>query len=1227
MRIESMARQAPLWPYFLLYFPQILFPHPSGLDPVAGVEVIEQGSLLEIRVPDKAILRWDSFSVGDGETARFILPGTKSSVLNRVAGGSPSEILGSLESNGSVYLINPNGILFGENSKLHVANLVASTLNISDEDFFAGIPRFEGTSSKSIANYGEIQAEQDLILAAVEVENFGKLRAQSVYLAAGSEVLLDKAGRQRLIVSRSYVDNPYESAIGAGGSFSGAEEIILDAGRGQLSVTGEIVSRNIQLLGDNIHLHETAWIDASSETLAGTVLVGGDYKGMNGDIPNAKNVWMHPEAQIAASALYEGNGGKVILWGEESCLFYGTILAEGGPVRGDGGFIETSSPKRLHSSGTISTFAPNGQIGTYLMDPCAVTVNSVAYSGIATFPPPSFTFSGATANVSTTSATTLLTYLNASNVTIDANTGTGGAASIDFLASLNWTSANQLTLNAPGGTVTINNVALTGNSSGKVLINANQTNITSAGANAGITVSGATGQVVVNSNLTLQAGISAGTTANAFIDSNNNSSTITVNGTVAINGGTSGALDARAYLESNGPILINGDVFLTGGNGAGAGEAYARINGNNVGTVTINGNLNCQGGTSVAGGAEAYVSGTTGDLRITGNVTATGGISNTASNVTSDSGILMNGTGAGMGADVTIEGNVNLYGGVASISGQANGTIQTEKSGDINLEGNVYLEGGVAGVGGQTRAVISAREAAVLNIIGGNSITLIGGTGAGGSPAQIHTADPPGSGVINIDISGPITMIGNPTAAVGTHEAHINAEEGGPINIRCASLTMTAGLSTASNAEITTIPPGGPISIITGPIVMTAQTSDALISADDGSVSISAGPIQLLGGTASTGAAQISTTGVGNISIGCSSLNLIAGTSGGTATTADVVTQTGDIFINASGPINIVGGNHSMSEANIQSRVSGDITIGCGSLVMTGGSAVTTNASITTQSGDIFIHSLSNAALSATLANAPANIQTFGSNLTLIADDNISLAGFSTLSTPASGGNLLAIAGNDFSVGAQSTIIVNGAGELTLVCDNDFPTPFGFGPGQFVLTPGGTIRNLGGGPVRIFTVSPIQNSFTPPTPATINNFPFFPSGLTFVDVPPYEYWCTYYDPAAGAVPPFSGSGIGGFEFTVFYKLCEQTLAVIATPQEEFLFDLNTFDTYFDKFYVQFNFDSAKLDPAFPTLDPPVRGNTFRRQLYFENVGRNPEPELMDNMPFIARNEEIEKEYE
>lgn len=93
-------------------------------------------SMKLVQTSKAGLYSWSSFDIGSSATFEIETPGSGSSSLHRVIGSTKlSEVYGTLKSNGSVYLINPNGVMFGQGAQVNVQGLVASTLNISDEDF------------------------------------------------------------------------------------------------------------------------------------------------------------------------------------------------------------------------------------------------------------------------------------------------------------------------------------------------------------------------------------------------------------------------------------------------------------------------------------------------------------------------------------------------------------------------------------------------------------------------------------------------------------------------------------------------------------------------------------------------------------------------------------------------------------------------------------------------------------------------------------------------------------------------------------------------------------------------------------------------------------------------------------------------------------------------------------------------------------------------------------
>ena len=181
----------------------IAIANPTAPTVVHGTATMSQaGGILNITNSHNAIINWGSFSIGVNELTRFIQPSALSAVLNRVVGSDPSAILGSLQSNGRVFLINPNGIMFGSGAQINVAGLVASTLNISNDDFLNNRMRFtDGALAGSVVNQGNITGGS-VYLIGNAVANKGLITSPNgeVVLAAGNSVELVSPGTPNLRV-------------------------------------------------------------------------------------------------------------------------------------------------------------------------------------------------------------------------------------------------------------------------------------------------------------------------------------------------------------------------------------------------------------------------------------------------------------------------------------------------------------------------------------------------------------------------------------------------------------------------------------------------------------------------------------------------------------------------------------------------------------------------------------------------------------------------------------------------------------------------------------------------------------------------------------------------------------------------------------------------------------------------------------------------------------------
>src|SRR4029079_305524 len=133
---------------------------PTGGQVAAGAATISNPSAQSLQVnqsSQNAILNWQSFSIGAGNSGVFQPPSSSAIALNRVLGQSSSAIFGSLSANGQIFLVTPNGVLFGRGSQIDVGGLAASTLGIKDNDFMAGRYVFTNNGGAgTVVNAGNI---------------------------------------------------------------------------------------------------------------------------------------------------------------------------------------------------------------------------------------------------------------------------------------------------------------------------------------------------------------------------------------------------------------------------------------------------------------------------------------------------------------------------------------------------------------------------------------------------------------------------------------------------------------------------------------------------------------------------------------------------------------------------------------------------------------------------------------------------------------------------------------------------------------------------------------------------------------------------------------------------------------------------------------------------------------------------------------------------------------
>lgn len=567
---------------------------PTGMTVVRGQASIAQGTnALTVTNSANAILNWSSFSIGANRSVRFDQPNSSSQVLNRVIGNDPSNIFGSLTSNGKVWLLNPNGILFGQGARVDVAGLVASTLNMSDSDWLARryhLTAAPGIGSADVVNLGELRTPlggRVMLLSSGDVRNAGVIDAPGgqVALAAGQSVdLVDTAtpnvalhvtapsgealnlgtisaaagridiqaamvNQQGILRAESLVQGDggtivlrasESAALGTGSitSVNGTSggRIIVDAGTGETLVSGTVsatgsggIGGSVRLLGHHVGVIGAAAVDASGWLGGGEVLVGGGARGLDASVPNAEATYMGPDTRISADALSSGDGGHIVLWSDAATRVYGTLLARGGVLGGDGGLIETSGGWLDAWPTLVSAAAKAGKPGQWLLDPNNLTIfNSVSDFNVSGNP--NFTTTGDSANLSNQTIVNALNLGN--NVTIQtANISSNQSGNINVLnatISPAPTAAVTLTMTAAGN-ITVTNSTISSTSTSPLSLTLNSGGSLTIGGNShidtksGDVILGAASFVNISSSFitSRDLSISSGSFSGASITSSN----------------------------------------------------------------------------------------------------------------------------------------------------------------------------------------------------------------------------------------------------------------------------------------------------------------------------------------------------------------------------------------------------------------------------------------------------------------------------------------------------------------------------------------------------------------------------------------------------------------------------------------------------------------------------------------------------------------------------------
>lgn len=381
---------------------------PQGADVVRGnVQFERNGATTVIRASNKSIINYESFNIDSGETVRFIQPGARSRVLNRVSGAAPSHIDGALLANGRVYIVNPAGVIFGQGATVDVGRLFAAGADLSNADFIRGVNRFTNVTGEVVSR-GRITADQVHLIGAA-VRNHGTIVADRgiVTMTVGEEVLIGDRG------GNVYVRLPSDAAAAQSATLASDSASVentgeINAPQGRISLgAGDTLSLAVRNSGSLRASGGDVEIDAGPGRAhnSGDIDVGVD-RGQAGDISIRGDRVVHDGAARAVS--HEGRSGHISITSTQSTTlgdgslitvaggdgvadageilvhaFEGDTLVRpgaqvdlsGGARGGDAGFAEISAADSLGVHGEIVGAAALGYApATVLFDPLDIII-------------------------------------------------------------------------------------------------------------------------------------------------------------------------------------------------------------------------------------------------------------------------------------------------------------------------------------------------------------------------------------------------------------------------------------------------------------------------------------------------------------------------------------------------------------------------------------------------------------------------------------------------------------------------------------------------------------------------------------------------------------------------------------------------------------------------------------------------------------------------------------
>lgn len=340
----------------------------------------------------RAAIDWSSFDIANDERVNFRQPDASSIALNRVTGDAKSVIDGKLTGNGQIFVVNPNGVLFGQHASVDVGSLVASTAKVSDATM-TGFGSSKGdvalsvddaNTGASVINAGQIKAEGGLVaLHAAVVENNGmitneggRIETSGDYLEIGNKVQIDAAGETgksgewlldplNVVISK---EKPADATKAADGDANGQYHEAQAAAANKVSWIDSETVNTLLSKGTNVTVQAVDKNKAATITVDSAITKrGAAEKDTTFSLQAQSNITVNQSITSTAGKLnvvlnsdIDGNGiGAVILNADINTNGGNFTAGSGGNVElTDGAVTGTADP----TQGTVGTYFGNGGV-------------------------------------------------------------------------------------------------------------------------------------------------------------------------------------------------------------------------------------------------------------------------------------------------------------------------------------------------------------------------------------------------------------------------------------------------------------------------------------------------------------------------------------------------------------------------------------------------------------------------------------------------------------------------------------------------------------------------------------------------------------------------------------------------------------------------------------------------------------------------------------------------